>query len=528
MQSESLDVDNEKTAALVLSRDSSNQQTRFHLDEETIGPNQEEHSYKTIDNLTENHIFAKINSVDGVVSTITNHLPTDTISSSHVGSVSVDVLPSNKQTILFTSTENLNETFPCANDPIADSKVRLELPISPIPPNSPPPRPSQLDNYVKYAKLNIEVDESDELTPTASIIPIPFNVPSRQPPTYLPPPPPYSELDKTSESSTPKSIKAKRQVRIVTPELSERSSDSDDSNNAYSIETARTRSTPDLSLPPPNAIRPYLQLTSTSPEPSLSQSTPNLTTASPVRSNPITSLINFLSWRPSTQQEKQPVDALPKKKTKTIRVLKESKQPKVAKLLNPLVQQPPSSKPPTPKPVQRKKKQLKLEASQSNGLSLATETVPSSPVKSVHFAANNKPPVPKQRTILNVNLQTMNEKKPTSAISSSHSKPNGFEMFKANDSNETRLNDTGKSDDSSDEDAWNLVAQHRRNHAELVAKQATVVRKTEIAQPAKIVVDATAVRPLELINRPKTLREMQREKREQASKVREQESDTEA
>lgn len=489
-------------------------------------------------NSREKHSITNIDNVDGNHSTTIKTQPIESNSSSQVGSVSIDILPSNKQTILFTSTENIHETFTYAIDPIDAGQDHLEIPVSPKPPNSPPPRPSQLENYLKFAKLNVEKDESDELPPISSIITVPLKVPTSQPPAHLPPPPPYSELDKaSSQSSTPKSMKAKRHVRIITPEASERS-DSDDSDNTYSFEGARTRSTPDLTLPPPNAIRPYLQLT---PGPTidsayLTQSTPNLAaTSKPVRSNPIASFFSFLSWRVTPQEIKS--EALTKKKTKTIRVLKEPKEVKVPKLLlnplNPLVQQQTlAESSSTPKPVQRKKKQLKLEAQISQLDS--SEFIPSSPLKEVRFAATNEPPVPKQRTILNVNAHNIDGNLPISVAPSEP--PNGFEMFIGND-NQQRLNAAEKSnDDSSDEDAWNLVAQHRRNHAELVAKQATVLKKMESEQTAiNNAVDTTsaAVRPLELFNRPKTLREMQQEKRElaerrQAARGAEDESDTEA
>lgn len=211
---------------------------------------------------------------------------------------------------------------------------------------------------------------------------------------------------------------------------------------------------------------------------------------------------------------------VPKKKTRTIRVLKEAKVD--AKLLNPLVQStPPEQLEVAPKPVQRKKKQHKLEAQlkQANGKSpIVQQPIPNSPAKSVRFAA--EPPVPKQRTILNVPLE-----------------PNGFVMFKDESSVQApaRANAMANSDDSSDEDTWNMVAQHRRNHAAVVAKQAEVIKKVDAVQPAGLVVNAAAAgRTLELFNRPKTLREMQREKREQqeqrqaASRERADVSDTEA
>lgn len=222
-----------------------------------------------------------------------------------------------------------------------------------------------------------------------------------------------------------------------------------------------------------------------------------------INSRAKSSIFSFL--KVGTKTEAQPPSTeiiLPpkkesKKKMKTIRVLKEPKKPPVDVT---------KIKPALRNPLNRSES---LEKSSKPNASVKFAELPTN----VRFAeassedeshdlkmgtlVDGEPPVPRQRTILNLEP----------AISPPPVR-NG----------RTKVQSSSDDDDAPD-DTWNMLAQHRMNTQNMVQAQAAAKQRQPAAnQRPRADIDAQQQRQIELINKPKTMREMRKDQEDRRGK----------
>lgn len=180
-----------------------------------------------------------------------------------------------------------------------------------------------------------------------------------------------------------------------------------------------------------------------------------------------------------------------KKKMKTIRVLKEPKKPPVDVT---------KIKPALRNPLNRTES---VEKSSKPNASVKFAELPSnvssedesSDLKNGILVDSEPPPVPRQRTILNLEP----------AISPPPLRNGRMKVQSSSD------------DDDAPDDTWNILAQHRMNTQNMVqAQDAAKQRQPAAKQRADVVVQQQ--RQIELINKPKTMREMRKDQEERRGK----------
>lgn len=181
-----------------------------------------------------------------------------------------------------------------------------------------------------------------------------------------------------------------------------------------------------------------------------------------------------------------------KKKMKTIRVLKEPKKPPVDVT---------KIKPALRNPLNRTES---VEKSSKQNVSVKFAELPSnvsSEDESSDLAnrilVDSEPPVPRQRTILNLEP----------AISPPPVRNGRMKVQSSSD------------DDDASDDTWNMLAQHRMNTQNMVQAQAAAKQRqpAENRRPTADIV-AQQQRQIELLNKPKTMREMRKDQEERRGK----------
>lgn len=223
---------------------------------------------------------------------------------------------------------------------------------------------------------------------------------------------------------------------------------------------------------------------------------PSIVAQKEVNGRAKSSIFSFLKGSNKTEATSTEIVLPPKKETKkkmkTIRVLKEPKKPPVDVT---------KIKPALRNPLNRSES---VEKSSKPNVSVKFAELPSNvssedesnDMKNVTLV-DSEPPVPRQRTILNLEP----------AISPPPIRNGRMQAQSSSD------------DDDAPGDTWNMLAQHRMNTQTMVQAQAAAKqRQPAVNQRPSADIVAQQQRQIELINKPKTMREMRKDQEERRGK----------
>lgn len=185
-----------------------------------------------------------------------------------------------------------------------------------------------------------------------------------------------------------------------------------------------------------------------------------------------------------------------KKKMKTIRVLKEPKKPAIdVTKIKPALRNPLNRSESVEKSSKPNASVKFAELPTNVRFADASSEDESSDVKNGPLV-DSEPPVPRQRTILNLEP----------AISPPPVRNGRMKVQSSSD------------DDDAPDDTWNMLAQHRMNTQNMVQAQAAAKQRQPAANQRPRADIAQQQRQIELINKPKTMREMRKDQEEKRGK----------